>query len=123
MSQMAEYDRGYRDAVRAAITWLHRRAAEMSDPHAKRVLNSAATHLGWDRAHSGIPEPGQSGPVCVEAPAVELESLRRAHSALESVAEMADDAFNRGRIFEPTHVPMIALAGKISQEANAGLGR
>lgn len=34
--------------VRRAITWLHRRAQKMVDPHARIVLDSAATNLGWD---------------------------------------------------------------------------
>lgn len=34
--------------VRLAITWLHRRAEQMNDPHARAVLNSAAFQLGVD---------------------------------------------------------------------------
>jgi hypothetical protein len=47
---MASHERklGRRDGIRFAITWLHKRAEEMNDPHAKLVLNSAATNLGWD---------------------------------------------------------------------------
>jgi len=50
MSQMPPYKRGYRDGVRWTVTWLHARAAEMNDPHARAILNSAATNLGWDLA-------------------------------------------------------------------------
>jgi hypothetical protein len=49
--------------VRRAVTWLHERAAEMNDPHAQQVLNSAATNLGWAlrRWQNGtaIPPPAQ----------------------------------------------------------------
>ncbi len=38
---------GRRDGVRWAVTWLANRAKEMNDDHAKIVLNSAATNLGW----------------------------------------------------------------------------
>jgi hypothetical protein len=49
VTRIPEYDRGYRDGVRAAATWLSRRAAQMSDPDpkTKNTLNSAATNLGW----------------------------------------------------------------------------
>lgn len=49
MSQMPEYERGCRDGVRWAITWLHERASKMNDPHARAVLNSAAFNMGIDR--------------------------------------------------------------------------
>lgn len=45
-----EYQRGYRDGLREAITWLHARAEEMNDPHAKAILNTAAFHLGVETA-------------------------------------------------------------------------
>jgi hypothetical protein len=37
---------GKRDGIRFAIAWLHKRAEEMNDHHAKLVLNSAAFSLG-----------------------------------------------------------------------------
>lgn len=39
---------GFRDGLRYAVTWLHDRAQEMSDPWAKAVLNTAAFNLGVD---------------------------------------------------------------------------
>ena len=45
-----EYRRGYHDGLREAITWLHARAEEMNDPHAKAILNTAAFHLGVEMA-------------------------------------------------------------------------
>jgi hypothetical protein len=45
-----EYRRGYHDGLREAIAWLHARAREMNDPHAKRILNTAAFHLGVEVA-------------------------------------------------------------------------
>lgn len=48
MSKIPEYLRGHRDATRAAVTWLHRRAQSMNDPHAKAILDSAANDLGGE---------------------------------------------------------------------------
>lgn len=48
MSQKPDYDRGWHDGIRCAVTWLHNRAAEMNDPHARALYNSAAFHLGSD---------------------------------------------------------------------------
>jgi hypothetical protein len=42
----ADYCAGHRRATRACIAWLHRRAKEMVDPHAKQILDSAAFQLG-----------------------------------------------------------------------------
>jgi len=44
---LPEYERGYADAMRNAVTWLATRADSMNDNHAKLVLHSAATNLGW----------------------------------------------------------------------------
>ncbi|QEP30402.1 hypothetical protein [Pukyongiella litopenaei] len=44
--KISEYQRGYQDAARAMITWLHEEAARMNDPHARRLLNGAAFALG-----------------------------------------------------------------------------
>lgn len=46
--KVGEYDRGVRDGVRFAVTWIQSRAREMNDPWAKAVLNVAADHLGKD---------------------------------------------------------------------------
>lgn len=46
MTQMNPYERGHRDGIRWAITWLHEEAKRMNDPHAATVLNNAAFHLG-----------------------------------------------------------------------------
>jgi hypothetical protein len=42
---------GRRDGIRAAITWLLKRAREMNDPQAKAILNSAAFSLGQDQKY------------------------------------------------------------------------
>ena len=34
--------------IRWAVTWLHKRAAEMNDPWAKALLNTAAFNMGCD---------------------------------------------------------------------------
>lgn len=44
--KISEYQRGYQDAAREMITWLHEEAARMNDPHARRLLNGAAFALG-----------------------------------------------------------------------------
>jgi len=44
--KISEYQRGYQDAAREMITWLHEEAARMNDPHARRLLNSADFALG-----------------------------------------------------------------------------
>lgn len=66
MSHMPDYKRGRRDGFRFAIQWLHTRAAEMNDPHARAVLNSAAFNLGADLRDADIIVPadasGQSAP-------------------------------------------------------------
>ncbi|OFX01733.1 MAG: hypothetical protein A3E78_03715 [Alphaproteobacteria bacterium RIFCSPHIGHO2_12_FULL_63_12] len=54
-----EYDRGFDDGLRWAITWLHKRALEMNDIHAKNILNTAGFHLGVEggEAHAGNVNP------------------------------------------------------------------
>ena len=44
--KITEYQRGYQDAARQMITWLHEEAASMNDPHARRLLDGAAFALG-----------------------------------------------------------------------------
>ena len=44
--RICEYERGFQDAMREAITWLHDEARRMNDPHAQRLLNSAGWSLG-----------------------------------------------------------------------------
>lgn len=48
MSKMPEYDRGRRDGIRWAITWLHLRGETMNDPKAKAILDAAAFNMGGD---------------------------------------------------------------------------
>ena len=62
MSSLPDYDRGYRDGLRAAVTWLANRAGSMTDPHAQAVLNSAATNLGWDANRGKIPSTARARP-------------------------------------------------------------
>ena len=52
MSTKPEYDRGYDDACRGAVEWLHRRASVMTDGHARQLLHGAATNLGWDTSRA-----------------------------------------------------------------------
>ena len=44
--KISEYQRGYQDAAREMITWLHEEAASINDPHARRLLDGAAFGLG-----------------------------------------------------------------------------
>lgn len=44
--KISEYQRGYQDAARQMITWLHEEAASMNDPHARQLLDAAAASLG-----------------------------------------------------------------------------
>ena len=50
MTQMDPYQRGRRDGIRHAITWLHAEAKKMNDPHARMVLDNAAFALGNESA-------------------------------------------------------------------------
>ena len=56
-----EYDRGFKDGLRWAITWLHNNAAEMNDHRARDILNTAAFHLGVEggKTRDGV-SPAQS---------------------------------------------------------------
>lgn len=50
MTPQQERDRQYFTAgVRASVTWLHRRAEAMGDPHARAILNTAAFHLATEK--------------------------------------------------------------------------
>ena len=55
MTELTPRKLGKRDGLRYAITWLHRRAESMNDPHAKAVLNSAAFDLGNEIREGRIP--------------------------------------------------------------------
>lgn len=46
MTQMDRYERGKRDGVRFAITFIHEHAKTMNDPSARAALNCAAFYLG-----------------------------------------------------------------------------
>lgn len=50
MSQIPEYDRGFRDGVKRAVTWLHNEAEEMNDPHAAALYRRAAYQLGTEES-------------------------------------------------------------------------
>ncbi|RTL72371.1 MAG: hypothetical protein EKK41_05110 [Hyphomicrobiales bacterium] len=47
----------HRAGVRWAIAWLHKRALDMNDPHARDILNSAAYHLGIDLSTGDVIPP------------------------------------------------------------------
>lgn len=61
MSHMDPYERGTRDGLRWAVTWLHERANKMSDPHAKQVLHSAAFSLGVEASRMRSGEDAKDG--------------------------------------------------------------
>jgi hypothetical protein len=62
-----QYRQGYRRASKDAVDWLHREAAEMNDPHAKRILDAAAFHLGIALKRSVSLEPRPPDGVSDEA--------------------------------------------------------
>jgi hypothetical protein len=47
-----QYMQGRREAMKWAVTWLHQRALEMNDPHAKALFNTAAFNMGADAKQS-----------------------------------------------------------------------
>lgn len=46
MSRSEEYMQGRRAGIKWAISWLHERAKEMNDEHARLILNAAAFNMG-----------------------------------------------------------------------------
>ena len=65
-----EYDRGFKDGLRWAITFIHNRALEMNDSRARTILNTAAFHLGvegGDACPKGM-TPGGSKRLQSDAP-------------------------------------------------------
>ena len=49
--KITEYERGYQDAMGAAIAWLYAEAARMNDTSAKLLLNAAGSSLGvWHKS-------------------------------------------------------------------------
>lgn len=51
-----QYLQGRREALKWAITWLHARAETMNDPHARAILNVAATDMGHDTRAGNFPK-------------------------------------------------------------------
>lgn len=74
------YEDGRRNAIRACVRWLHERASQMNDPHAKAVLNSAAFALGTDK-----PNPIKRLRMLTENTNVKLTDAQR--RALKKVAK------------------------------------
>jgi hypothetical protein len=50
MSRIDEYERGLRDGVRWAVTWLHRNADAMNDPLARQILHRDASNMSMEHA-------------------------------------------------------------------------
>lgn len=48
--KITEYERGYMDASRDAVSWLHAEAEKMNDRTARSILNGVAHSLGSLRA-------------------------------------------------------------------------
>ncbi len=48
MAQPPDIARGRREGMQWAVSWLHNRAEEMNDPHARQVLQAAAFQMGND---------------------------------------------------------------------------
>ena len=49
-----QYNEGRRNGVKWAVTWLHQRALEMNDQHARQILNLAATDMGKEATFEGL---------------------------------------------------------------------
>ena len=58
--QMDPVIRARRKALREAQAWLHARALEMNDLHARQVLNSAAFDFGCEKLRGFDRETGSS---------------------------------------------------------------
>lgn len=58
-SRHPQYRQGQRQAQKHAVSWLHKRANSMNDPHAKSILDSAAFDLG--QACASSPKAGETG--------------------------------------------------------------
>ena len=65
--QMDPFIRARRKALREAQAWLHARALEMNDPHARQVLNSAAFTFGIEKLRGFDPETGKAGLASAES--------------------------------------------------------
>jgi hypothetical protein len=52
---------GQRAGIRWAIAWLHKRANEMNDPHARTILNTAAFNMSADAKGLRIVEHDDTG--------------------------------------------------------------
>lgn len=48
MARSHDWEAGRRNGIKWAITWLHVRANEMGDSHAKAILNTAGFNMGVD---------------------------------------------------------------------------
>jgi len=57
MARSHEYTQGKRAGIKWAITWLHARANEMNDEHAKAILNTAAFNMGVENRTDDQREP------------------------------------------------------------------
>lgn len=58
MGRTPDYVDGRRNGIKWAITWLHQRAEEMNDPHAKAILNTAAFNMST-AAKDKVPDANQ----------------------------------------------------------------
>lgn len=80
-------DHDYYRGVRACIAWLHERALEMNDPHAKAILNSAAYLLGVDK-----PAPARVDPIVsnLTPPEEDFQKIKEALSDLDTFRHEVD---------------------------------
>lgn len=77
----------FHHGIKAAIRWLHARAASMADGHARSVLDSAATNLGWASSKKGVTplSPHDFARHILEIE--KLQDLRRTPAAADRVEE------------------------------------
>lgn len=62
-----QFEDGRRNGIKACVEWLHKRADEMNDPHARGLLNVTARDMGCDFKADNTPfaqpEPPPTLPV------------------------------------------------------------
>lgn len=74
MTRIPEYERGFRDAARQAVTLLHRKARTCEDPVSRKLLHTAALDVGmalasWtSRTRTRARARLDSDMICVKAP-------------------------------------------------------
>ena len=78
------HENGRRYGVKGCVAWLHARAEEMNDPHAKTILNTAAFNMGTTLRAWAPPEADEITRLQQSLQAVEADR-ERLRGALEEI--------------------------------------